>query len=158
MAIFMCNTCGKTFTVDRSCDGMRVRCPECHNQADEIDSICSDFVCKECGLSCSKEDVKCPACGGDIVPKSSIGPTEYEIQEQKDNAKADSFWENFVWGLIFAPRLGLWLIIWLASVFGIVKKPKWTVGAGLFAGTCCAIILYCVLAYFLTVFRTSVSQ
>lgn len=110
MSMFRCQTCGKTFVGDRSCKGMSVRCPECHNHSEEIAVSNNDFVCKDCGLSCSEGDVQCPACGGDVVLKSTVGPTEYEIQEQKEAIKAESFWENFFWGL-FLPNSGIWLLI-----------------------------------------------
>ena len=110
MSMFRCETCGKTFVEDRSCEGMSVRCPECHNLSREIPVSNNDFVCKDCGLSCLEGEVHCPACGGDVVQKSTVGPTEYEIQEQKEAIKAESFWENFFWGL-FLPNSGIWLLI-----------------------------------------------
>ena len=156
MAMFKCKNCGATFVEDRSYAGMCVRCPECHSQSEEIATVSNDFVCRECGLSCSGEDVKCPACGGDVIPKSAAILAEletqqqYEVQEQEEDSKAKpfwkkkSFWENFIWGL-FLPNSGIWIAIWILSSFGVVKKNKRNVDGESLSGAICTIVLLIIL-------------
>lgn len=140
MSIFKCADCNRQFVAGGLYHGMKVVCPDCGGRNTEELSGALEYVCMDCGLACSGEDKKCLVCGGLVVPKAQAQMSEYDRQEKISAQRADSFWENFFWGLLL-PYSTPVLIVGLLSCLGLGIKTSKRAGSGMMCGAAVVWIL-----------------
>lgn len=102
----VCPHCGGKYDVEPQYIGQQIKCPDCENNFEVVNSNLSP--CPDCFSLISKRAVTCPKCGAPLKKNECISPVSSQESLTKNNISQERKIEvyhpsslNYLWGIIF---------------------------------------------------------